>query len=185
MEPPLIRPATIADVPSLHALVESAYRGDSARGGWTHEADLLGGQRTDAELLSAVLSDPACRILIAGDGAGCVQVTRVDGGRCALGLLAVRPDGQALGLGRRLIAAAERVARDDYASKTMEMTVIRRRAELIAWYERRGYRRTGEERAFPLDDRRFGVPKTLDLDFIVLERALTGQGSPEIESVKP
>ncbi len=185
MEPPLIRLATIADVPCLHALVESAYRGDSARGGWTHEADLLGGQRTDAASLSAVLADPACRILIAGDGAGCVQVTQVGAGRCALGLLAVRPDGQAQGLGRRLIEEAERAARDDYAATIMEMTVIRRRGELVGWYERRGYRRTGEERPFPIHDHRFGVPKTPDLGFIVLERSLTGQDSPKIESGKP
>jgi N-acetylglutamate synthase-like GNAT family acetyltransferase len=170
-----IRPATLADVPALHRLVERAYRGDSARKGWTNEADLLDGQRTDVESLSGIIADPAQRILIAMNDnglIGCVQVTRKDFDTAYLGLLSVDPDIQAGGLGKILIIEAERTARNIFAAATMEMTVIRQRAELIAYYERRGYALTGEERPFPHDDERFGLPVTRDLSFVVLAKRI-------------
>lgn len=170
-----IRPATLADIPALHRLVERAYRGNSARKGWTHEADLLGGQRTDVAALSAIISDPAQRILIAiseDDLIGCVQVSQKDNDTAYLGLLSVDPDVQAGGLGKAMIIEAERTAQRDFAVTTMEMTVIRQRSELIAYYERRGYALTGETRPFPLDDERFGLPVTRDLSFVVLAKGI-------------
>jgi predicted N-acetyltransferase YhbS len=170
-----IRPAHFTDVSALHHLVESAYRGDSARKGWTHEADLLGGQRTDIEALTEIIADKDQRILIAisGDGViGCVQVNRKDAETAYLGLLSVAPDLQANGLGKSLILAAEDFAKSEFASTRMEMTVIRQRRELIAYYERRAYALTGETRPFPLDDQRFGLPMTRDLAFVVLAKAL-------------
>lgn len=170
----LIEPATQRDLPALHSLIESAYRGDSARRGWTHEADLLGGQRTDPAMLEAILADPTQHLLVAraSDGlAGCVSVTRLADGAGYLGLLTVDPARQAGGLGRRLIEAAEALARG-WGAPRMEMTVIVQRADLIAWYERRGYARTGETRPFPLDDARFGLPQRRDLEFAVLARTL-------------
>lgn len=170
----MIRPATAIDLPALHALVERAYRGDSAKVGWTHEADLLGGQRTDLAALTEMIADPDQHLLLAiEDGAlvGCVNVTHKAGGRGYLGLLTVEPALQAAGLGRRLIAAAEDCARG-FGAGIMEMTVIASRSVLIAYYERRGYGLTGERRPFPLDDPRFGLPKTRDLEFVVLEKAL-------------
>ncbi len=170
-----IRPATTADIPALHALIESAYRGDSARAGWTHEADLLGGQRTDQTLLAEALVDPQSVLLVNGEGgrlSGCVQVTKVAADRCYLGMLTVDPATQSQGLGRRLMAAAETEAADRFGASVMEMTVIRQRGELIAYYERRGYVLTGEMRPFPLDDERFGLPKTRELEFVVLEKQL-------------
>ncbi len=171
----MIRVATPADIHALHALVESAFRGQSARGGWTHEADLLDGQRTDPAALAEILADPDRSILIAeadGVAIGCVQVGRVGGGRSALGLLAVRPDRQAGGLGRALVAAAESLAWSAHGSTCMEMTVIAARGELIAWYERQGYVRTGETRPFPMDDPRFGLPRVAALSFVILDRDL-------------
>jgi N-acetylglutamate synthase-like GNAT family acetyltransferase len=170
----MIRVADAGDIPVLHDLIERAFRGHTARGGWTHEADLLDGQRIDREGLGEILADPDRHILIAEDAGvliGCVQVSRYGDG-AALGLLAVRPDRQAGGLGRRLVAAAEAQARAAFAATVMEMTVIAQRAELIAWYERQGYVRTRETRPFPLDDMRFGLPRTRELYFVVLERAL-------------
>lgn len=172
-----IRPATLADIVPLHHLVERAYRGDSARKGWTHEADLLGGQRTDVEALSAMIVDPVQRILIAVDKEaviGCVHISRKDGDIAYLGLLSVDPDVQAVGLGKKLIAAAEALARAIFGATVMEMTVIHRRSELIAYYERRGYALTGETRPFPLDDIRFGLPVTRDLEFAVLVKRIAG-----------
>lgn len=175
MSGPVFRPAAPDDVPALWALIESAYRGDSAKAGWTHEADLLGGQRTDEAELRDILADASRIILLAEvDGAltGCVQVADQGQGLAYLGLLTVDPARQAGGLGRLLIDAAEAEAAARFAATRMEMTVIRQRAELIAWYERRGYRLTGENRPFPLDDPRFGLPRTRDLAFVVLEKTL-------------
>jgi ribosomal protein S18 acetylase RimI-like enzyme len=180
MTPPSIRPATLADLPALHALVERAYRGDAARAGWTHEADLLDGQRIDLAALGEIVADPRQSLLIAfADGAlvGCVQVTQKDGALCYLGLLSVEPKLQAAGLGKRLIDVAEREAASRFGADAMEMTVIRQRGELVAYYVRRGYALTGEERPFPLDDERFGLPRTRDLAFVVLRKPL--ESSPE------
>lgn len=171
----VFRAATADDVAALHRLIESAYRGETAKAGWTHEADLLGGQRTDEAELADILADPARVLLVAeaaGEPVGCVQVADLGAGLAYLGMLTVRPTLQSGGLGRRLLDAAEAVARDRFAAARMEMTVIRQRPELIAWYERRGYAPTGETRPFPLDDERFGLPHRRDLEFVVLEKKL-------------
>ncbi len=171
---PLIRIAAAADIALIHALVEGGYRGDSARRGCTHEADLLGGQRTDIEALAAIIAYPAQTMFLAeADGAlaGCVLVADEGAGVATLGMLTVDPALQGGGLGRALIAAAEEHARR-LGAATMEMSVISQRSELIAWYLRRGYALTGREKPFPLDDPRFGLPTTRDLAFVVLAKAL-------------
>lgn len=148
-----IRLAARDDLPRLHPVIERAYRGDSARAGWTHEADLLDGTRTDITTLEASLENPAERLLVALDGdapIGCVQVTDRGEGLAYLGLLCIEPTLQAAGLGKRLIDAAETLARDTFGTSAMEMTVIENRVELIAYYERRGYVRTAERRDFPV-----------------------------------
>ena len=169
-----IRPATSNDLLALHALVESAYRGDSARRGWTHEADLLDGQRTDVEALSDLLADPTQAVLVVDIDdtlIGGVCITDKGQGTAYLGMLSVDPERQAGGLGRRLVRAAEDAA-SRFGADRMEMTVIHSRGELIAWYERLGYAVTGERRPFPMDDVRFGLPKASDLTFVVLARDL-------------
>jgi GNAT superfamily N-acetyltransferase len=153
MSDPVIRLAAPDDLPRLHPVIERAYRGDSARAGWTHEADLLDGTRTDLATLRTALANPAERLLIALDDdtpIGCVEVTDRGDGLAYLGLLCIEPTLQAAGLGKRLIAAAEALARDVFGVSTMEMTVIENRAELIAYYERRGYTPTAERRDFPV-----------------------------------
>ena len=148
-----IRAATPSDLPRLHPVIERAYRGESARAGWTHEADLLSGERTDLATLEAIIDDPDQALLIALDGEtpiGSVQVSNRDGGTAYLGLLCVDPTLQAGGTGKLLIAAAEDFARGQFGAAQMEMTVIDTRAELIAYYERRGYAASGEKRDFPV-----------------------------------
>jgi GNAT superfamily N-acetyltransferase len=170
-----LRMATGDDAPTLSVLVHGAYRGDSSRRGWTHEADLLDGQRIDEEGLAAILADGDHRILLAFDGdamIGCVEITRVAADRAYLGMLTVDPLRQTGGIGRVLIDAAERAAAELFGATTMEMTVVRQRVELIAYYVRRGYRETGESRPFPYDDLRFGLPKVADLEFTVLLKTL-------------
>ncbi|MDP5278464.1 GNAT family N-acetyltransferase [Sphingomonas sp. DG1-23] len=146
-----VRTATSADLPRLHPVIERAYRGESARQGWTHEADLIQGQRTDLATLEAIVADPAQRLLIAEqDGAtiGCVNLADKGDGLAYLGLLCIDPALQAAGAGRQLLAAAEAWARDELHADRIEMTVIDVRHRLIAWYERRGYVQTGERRDF-------------------------------------
>jgi ribosomal protein S18 acetylase RimI-like enzyme len=167
--------ATPADLPDLHALIESAYRGDSARAGWSHEADLLDGQRTDLEALEAALGDPARHLLVFRDGEriiACVSLANRGDGLTYLGLLTVNPRRQATGLGRMMLAAAEDHAAADLGAVRIEMTVIAQRGELVAWYERRGYALTGERRPFPFGEPRFGLPRRDDLEFVVLEKTL-------------
>lgn len=151
---PTIRTTTHADLLRLHPLIERAYRGESARAGWTHEADLIiEGERTDLATLTGIVADPGSRLLMALDGdapIGCVHVADRGGGVGYLGLLCVDPTLQAAGLGKRLIEAAETTARETFGCDRMEMTVIDKRAELIAFYERRGYTATEERRPFPI-----------------------------------
>lgn len=163
------------DLARLQPFVHAAYRGDSARRGWTHEADLLDGERIDVDSIAGIIADAAQIIVLAERDdvlTGCVQVTDKGNGLAYLGMLAVDPARQGEGLGRGMIAAAESEARDRFAARRMEMTVIVQRGELIAWYERRGYRATGETRPFPATDPRFGLPKRDDLAFVVLARDL-------------
>ena len=167
--------AGTGDIDALHVLVESAYRGESARRGWTHEADLLGGQRTDARALREIITADRQVILLARNGpdiAGCVQLSPVGEGLAYLGLLTVDPALQASGLGKLLLAESERFVRDHWQAKAIEMTVIRQRTDLIAYYERRGYVCTGELRPFPHGDERFGRPKSPALEFAVLRKPI-------------
>lgn len=166
--------ASIDDLPALHALIESAYRGETARAGWSHEADLLGGQRTDLVALEAMLDDPLQHVLVLRDDEllrACVVLTDKGDGLAYLGMLTVDPERQASGIGRMILAAAEDHAAALGAAR-VEMTVIAQRDELIEWYERRGYVRTGDRRPFPAHDPRFGFPKRDDLVFLVLQKTL-------------
>ncbi|OBV11688.1 GNAT family N-acetyltransferase [Erythrobacter dokdonensis] len=159
--------ASPEDAPALKALLEAGYRGDSARRGWNHEADILDDERIAPGELEAMLADPAVTILTARDGdtlTGCVAVTVKDAALAYLGMLCVAPDLQSAGVGRQLLDAAEDHARG-LGIAAMEMTVIDSRASLIAWYERRGYLRTGETRPFP-------VRRDPPLTFAVLEKRL-------------
>ncbi len=168
------RAATAADIPSLIELVTSAYRGDASRGGWTTEADLLDGARIDAEGLQADLDRPRSTILVAeqqGQLLACAHVA--DGGDHGyFGMFAVAPGQQGSGIGKRMIAEAEAHGVREWGLGSMLMTVIDVREELIAFYERRGYHRTGIKKPFPYGDERFGIPKRDDLRFEVLEKVL-------------
>jgi len=171
----IFRTATAADIPALIHLVTSAYRGDASRAGWTTEADMLDGARIDAEGIQADLDRPRSAILIAerdGRLVACAHVA--DGGQHGyFGMFSVSPTEQGGGIGKQVIAAAEAHAVREWGLTSMLMTVIDIREELIAFYERRGYVRTGIKKPFPYGDERFGIPKRDDLQFEVLEKQLT------------
>jgi GNAT superfamily N-acetyltransferase len=162
-----VRSANVGDLPALQPLIQRAYRGDDARAGWTHEADLLDGERIGVAELEAMIADPAERLLVGFDDdrmIGCVRVANSGGGLAYLGLLCVDPLLQAGGYGKQLIAAAEATARGEFEANRIEMTVIDRRAELIAFYERRGYAQVGT--------RDFPVVVDPPLHMVVLEKRL-------------
>lgn len=174
--PPLLRPALPGDVDDIVALVESAFRGESSRAGWTTEADLLDGRRTGADEIAAILASPDQRVMLHHDPAGRLLASVVlarDADTSWLGMLSIRPTLQGRGTGRAVLEAAEEWVRRHWGATRMRMKVIGQRAELIAWYERRGYRRTGETAPFYYGDPRFGLPKRQDLYFEVLEKQLS------------
>ena len=150
-------------------LFRSCYRGDSARKGWSNEADLLDGDRTTPEEVAAMIAAPEKRVLLAErDGAlvGTVTITDLGGALAYMGLLCIDPDLQAGGLGRALVREVEQLAVCEFGAKRMELIVVDVREELIAWYERRGYTRTGELRPFPL-------PMDVPYKMVVLERSIS------------
>lgn len=173
-----VRTAGAEDVEPLRALVESAYRGEASRAGWTTEADLLDGQRTDPEMLRTLLADEATVVLLAEDEHGLLACCQLEhrGTTSYFGMFAVRPGDQGHGTGRRMLAAAEHHARTRWGSTELEMTVIAQRSELIAWYRRRGYQPTGETRAFPYGRDEFGLPRRADLVLAVLAKRIDGDG---------
>jgi ribosomal protein S18 acetylase RimI-like enzyme len=177
----VISPAEQKDTDELNMLVNSAFRGPTSRLGWTTEADFLDGRRIDRDrLLGALARGPEeailnLRLSDQGEIVGCVHLRffkDTEGTGCHLGMLTIRPDMQDRGLGRELMAAAEDYARRGGACR-MAMKVVQLRDTLIAWYERLGYRRTGETVAWPYGDERFGVPRRDDLHFVVFEKQLS------------
>lgn len=168
----MISKAIVEDAPELDHLVNSAYRGDSSRQGWTTEADLLDGTRTDAAAIAELIKTPGTTILKYVEEnkiLGCVELRNQDG-RLYLGMLTVRPNFQGKGIGKILLNAAEEEAGRQQCSSIF-MTVISVRQELIDWYVRHGYQPTGERKPFAFNDPRFGQPK-MKLEFIVLEKKL-------------
>lgn len=176
MPEPHFRNASTDDVPAIVALVESAYRGDASRAGWTTEADLLDGQRIDPEGVAAVIAKPDSRVLMAelaatGQLLACAHIEK-QSEACYFGMFSVQPNLQGSGVGSATLAEGERIAREVWDCHSMRMTVIDVRDELIDWYARRGYRRTGEYQPFPYGDARFGIPKRPDLRFEWLVKSL-------------
>lgn len=178
-DPLMFRDACAENVDAIVALVESAYRGDASRRGWTTEADLLDGRRTDAEDVLSCLTRRQSRIVLAerqGELLACAHVAgeTSDQGVAAgyFGMFCVQPGLQGGGIGKAMLAQAEHIVRNEWQLPTMRMTVIDVRPELIAYYQRRGYHRTGITKPFPYGDARFGLPKRDDLRFEIMEKTL-------------
>lgn len=166
------RYATPADARNVRALIERAYRGQEASRGWTHEAGLLELPRTRDGEIEEIIADPNKFFVMAEDAGelvSCAAVSR-EGENAYFGMFAVRPDRQAGGIGRAVLSACEQSAREKLNASAMVMTVINLREELIAYYERRGYARTGETKPFPFEV----VPgeKRRDFHLVWLSKAL-------------
>lgn len=176
--------ATIKDLEELSGFVNSAYRGESSKKGWTTEADLLGGQRTDVQELAHKISTPDQTIWLLKNNSkellGCIHLTKMqtieaaslqDKSLAHLGMLTVSPQHQNLGLGKKILDFAEDFCKTHWQSQEMELEVISVRKELIAFYLRRGYVFTNEVRPFPMTNPQFGLPKQF-LEFLVMKKVL-------------
>lgn len=164
--------ATDSHIESIVELVNSAYRGEESKLGWTTEADLLGGQRTDFEQIQEMISskDAEVQLVFFNDNLiGCFYLHK-ENESLYFGMLTVKPSMQGLGYGKKILEEIERKA-IEWEFKKITMTVISLRVELIAFYQRKGFQWTGEVRPFPSHDPRFGIPKT-DLLFHVFEKKI-------------
>ena len=167
------RKAVSSDAETLDALVNSAYRGESSKLGWTTEADLLDGTRTNKADIENLITRMDSMILLCLEGAGIIGCVHLElsGAECQLGMLVVKPGLQSQGIGKQLMQAAESAVRDAWGAGMITMSVISVRHELIAFYERRGYRRTGRKKPFVADDTH-GFPRSEPIEFEVLEKKL-------------
>ncbi|WP_375486203.1 GNAT family N-acetyltransferase [uncultured Jatrophihabitans sp.] len=176
LEPLTFRAATADDVADVLALVRLAYRGPESRRGWTSEAELLDDERIDTAGVLAKITAPSGLVLLAAAPAdplvACCELVQRSASVAYFGMFAVRPAAQSAGLGRVVLAEAERHARTTFGVSTMEMTVIGQRVPLIEWYLRRGYVLTGEHRPFPYDELVNGRALRDDLYFEVLSKTL-------------
>ncbi|HEX2823809.1 MAG TPA: GNAT family N-acetyltransferase [Streptosporangiaceae bacterium] len=166
--------AAPADAKSLVRLIRSAYRGESSRQGWTSEADLVGGDRISAEQVLAMIEGSNSIMLVFDEGDSIIACCHVEdrGGNVAyFGTFAVAPTEQGIGLGRRVLAEAERSAVTRFGSAVLELAVLAQQEKLIAWYERLGFSRSGETRPFPADPE-FARALRNDLHFVVLSKNL-------------
>lgn len=165
--------ATLSDITSLEKLLNSAYRGENSKQGWTSEADLISGEvRTDSDELHLIITKSDSVFLKSVDAnneiIGCVNLQK-ENKSVYLGMLSVKPDLQGSGTGKQLLLASETYAKQNDCNRIF-MTVISIRTELIDWYLRNGYKPTGEKKPFP-DDLKSGIPNQ-KLEFLVFEKYL-------------
>lgn len=166
------------DAPSIVALVQSAYRGDDSRRGWTTEADIIDGQRTDQEEVLALISGSRSCILLCEQADRLLATVNLQnrGETGYLGMFAVRPEEQGRGLGKLMLSRSEQIVFRDWQCSRLEMTVISLRHDLIDWYRRRGYRLTESFEPFPYGQPRYGLPRRDDLVLQVLCKGVDDPG---------
>lgn len=175
-----LRDANDGDLAEVVSLLNRAYRGTGEDAGWTSETGLIDGDRENEPMLRQELEEKAnVRLMVwtpEPDRAvrGCVLLEPTEDCQWYLGSLAVDPSVQNKQAGRRLLAAAEDLIREE-GGRTVKMTVVESRQTLIGWYERRGYSRTGELVPFPYSETRFGIPRMAGLRFLVLSKELTAR----------
>lgn len=169
-----IRKASVEDADNIVCLVESAYRGERSQQGWTTEANLLDGQRTQRSEVEQLISQQNSQIIVCELEHEIIASVHIcnKGEYAYLGMFAVSPQTQGKGVGKTLLNYIENKMQKKWHVQYIEMTVITQRVELINWYIKHGYELTGEKRPFPYGDSRFGIPKRDDLEFDVLKKKL-------------
>jgi len=164
----IIRPAEFAEAGALQALIQRAYRGESATTSWSHEGDVAAGERVSRADLERLIRASNCRLSVAAAGdriVGSSLVTSDNAGQCEIGLLSVDPDIQGAGIGDRLLRDAEGQSATHFAAAQASLEVLRHKAKLIAYYERRGYTKTDLTRPYP-------YPVPTPTEFLILRKDL-------------
>lgn len=195
-----LRQAEVSDIDALEQLLNRCYR---QAAGWTNEADLVGGIRTTKDELLAVINDPKHYVFIypktttgerdgkeTGELLGCIAVDikdevttnqRAGNQKAYIGMFAVLPELQGLGVGHQILQAAETFAQRHLQANTqtpaqnparLTMSILSHRPELLAYYQRRGYRLNGNSMPFPVDGNN-GEPKRQDLELLELEKLVS------------
>jgi len=167
----IFRVAGESDAGAIANLVNQAYRPEAGSSGWTNESELVSGNRTSADQIAAMMSQPSSIILVGITGieiVACVHVDK-DNSHSHIGMLAVNPSLQGAGVGKQMLAYAEGYANVHFGAKKFTIVVVTTRSELIAFYLRRGYRQTGIVMDYPLSAGA-GIPKHSDLKIEVLEK---------------
>jgi ribosomal protein S18 acetylase RimI-like enzyme len=175
--PMMLEHAVEADFPAIIDLVNVAYRGKGPVESWNIERGIIDGTRlTDSLLRDDLAGKPDAHFLVTRDPEslaiiGTVWLEPVENSAWYLGLFTIDPALQKQHLGRALLSAAEDFARERGAG-SIRMGVLNVRDVLIAWYERRGYARTGKTEPYPYGGNRFGTPLRDDLEFVILEKRI-------------
>ena len=166
------RVANLQDVPAIVELVDSAYRGEPSRQGWTTEADLIDGQRTDSVEVSAIIARENNFIMLFEEHQQLLASMHLarKSDYAYLGMFAVSPQLQGRGIGKAMLERAEYCAFNEWQCEWLEMSVISQRTDLINWYQKQGYDVSGKKRPFPYGDERYGIPKRNDLVLEVLKK---------------
>ena len=178
----IFRPAEMADAPHIASLVDSAYRGESSRQGWTTEADFLDGRRTDVAEVQRLIAAQETLLLVClrdNELVGSVLLERAADG-AELGMFAIRPSLQGHGIGSRLLEQAEQTEFDTWHVERITLRVLTLRHELISFYQRRGYTRNGCFQSYT-DNAQLWTPKVAGLRMELLEKSLPGSG----QSINP
>ena len=165
------RRATAQDIAALNLLVNRAYRPAAGEGGWTHESALVAGARISAQQVGELFTPDAAVLLLRQQGeiVACVHVQADGPDAAGIGMLASEPRLQAQGLGKQMLQHAEQFALQQLGARILRMSVLSSRPELLAFYERRGYQRTGELESYPLTAG-VGQPLRADLHLLMLEK---------------
>ena len=170
------RKAIMTDAQAIAQLVNAAYRGESSRAGWTTEADLLDGLRTGIDEVKRLIESENTILLLCLNGQdllGSICIEKMQDA-AHIGMFVVKPTLQGQGIGKLLLATAEELAQRTWLVQNLQMHVITLRHELIAFYERRGYRRTGVFSEFPVNSAVW-QPKLAGLKLETLEKIITNQ----------
>jgi ribosomal protein S18 acetylase RimI-like enzyme len=166
-----------ADVEKIVALMNHAYRGTGDATSWTSEDGYITGDRITAATLRDEMREKQDALFLQWvedpnvEPTGCVCLEPVDPETWYLGSLAIDPKVQNSGLGKKLLYTAEEWIKER-GGKKVRMSVVNVRDTLISWYERHGYKLTGETESFPYADNRFGIPTRADLHFVILEKTI-------------